>query len=72
MLVTQHNVGVDADISSEGQADIIVDRSPSPSSQYSYGMDLAPLLEGLDFDMGLTPLLVAPDCDAVDVPQPKA
>ena len=34
-------------------------------------MDLAPLLEGLDFDMGLTLLPVAPDCDVVDVPQPR-
>ena len=77
MLSTQHDVGVDADISSEGQADIVVDGSPSPSSQdspssqYSYGMNSAPLPEGLDFDMGLTPPLGAPDCDVVDVPQPK-
>src|ERR1700735_4033453 len=71
MLVTQHDVGVDADISSEGQADIVVDGSPSPSSQYSYGMDSAPLPEGLDFDMGLTLLPVALDCDVVDVPQPR-
>src|ERR1700761_30681 len=55
VLDTQHDVGVDADISSEGQADIRGDGSPSPSSQYSFGMDSAPLPEGLDFGMGLTP-----------------
>jgi hypothetical protein len=71
-LDTQHDIGVDADISSEGQADIRVDGSPSPpSSQYSFGMDSAPLPEGLDFDMGLTPPPGAPEWDAADVPQPN-
>ena len=38
VLDTQHDFGVDADISSERQADICGDGSPSPSSQYSFGI----------------------------------
>ena len=34
-------------------------------------MNLTPLPEGLDFDMGLTLPLEAPNCDVVDLPQPK-
>ena len=47
VLDTQHDVGVDTDISSERQADICGDGSPSPSSQYSFGMDSAPFARGL-------------------------
>jgi len=71
VLDTQHDVGVDADISSEGQADIRGDGSPSPSSQYSFGMDSAPLPEGLDFGMGLTLPPGGSKWDIADVPQPK-
>ena len=70
VLNTQHDVGVDADMSLEGQGDIVMDGSPSPCSQDSYGMDLAPLPEGLDFDMGLPLPPGAPKHDVVDVPQP--
>ena len=72
VLDTQHDVGVDADISSEGQADIRVDRSPSPPSrQYSFGMYSAPLTEGLVFGMGLTLPPGAPEWGATDVPWPR-
>ena len=71
VLDTQHDVRVDADISSEGQADICGDGLPSPSSQYSFGMDSAPLPESLDFGMGLTSPLGGSEWDITDVLRPK-
>ena len=71
VLGTQHDVGVDADISSEEQADICGVGSPSPISQYSFGMDSAPLPEGLDFGMGLTPPPGGSEWDIANVLQPK-
>ena len=83
LLNTQHDVGVDADMSSEGQADICMDispstqaqhsygldESPSPQSQHSYGIDLAPLPKGIDFGMDLLPPPVAPRYEITDAPQ---
>ena len=85
LLNTQHDVGVDADMSSEGQADICMDRSllpqaqhscglddlPLPQSQHSYGIDSAPLPEGLDFGMDLLPPSGAEEDAIKDIPQPK-
>lgn len=85
LLNTQHDVGVDADVSSEGQADICMDKSPSPQaqhsygldeppspqSQHSYGIDSAPLPEGLDFGMDLLPPSGAEEDAIKDIPQPK-
>ena len=83
LLNTQHDVGVDADMSSKGQANICMDisplpqaqhsygldKSPSPQSQHSYERDSAPLPEGIDFGMDRLPPPGAPCYEIADAPQ---
>jgi hypothetical protein len=64
----QDDVGMDADLSSEGQQGM--DESPSPQSQYSYGMDSAPLPECLD-DFGIVPLPIPGVQDQPTEPAPQ-